>query len=709
MHVQITLLSLFTFFFTATAKNKLQVALILPRLTENEESWLNVLKRSFARIEAQNEVLNKSNIEFSIIDDDSCYNHHRKGTAITNFINRTFYQTNRLKTIAAVALFCPQSALLFTGLFGRDHGRKFPFPLFSVLPSVKAQDEVFFNVFHATNSLEIFGRSLESFLIHQQWLRVSLVTSKEETIYSHAAERIASLITAAGHISIARYIQVEDNTDFTGETFDARVVVMVAGEVDVTKLLCEAHWHSMEWPQYAWIVLSLYSQMPSNKCLRGLMDAEINLSGVFLITHGRYGDSSSGKIPVTCNSGSYLAGLMCDSINLALRAYNYCQGNCSFMKYIENIRTLPYTSHHAGELKYNKTVNSLFDERVTFIQLVEDVRKEVAYFNSSLFVLDNTIKENSILPSRTYRSPSVISVVCYLLDIIIVCSILITTFILYVVYRKEPEVKASSFSISLLSYISSFTIVFYLFLITLTKLFTLPEVLRNSICIARTWLNVLSFQGPLVTSTTIVKIFRVYRIFHPTSLTQGGRCLSDQGLIAIVLLLQLPNIVINLVWTITDTYLSSTIVTAHTNYLEISFKCHSDRLLTWTLLLMAYNTILCLILMFVAFKTRKIRRKNFKDTKKVNAFIFFHLFFLSSILALVLLGFALHNHRLFDISLYVGSSVEVVIEVSFLFVPKVYPPLKRTLLRQRVISATPSRISTSLTSLVSHYTFFSRS
>ena len=705
-----TLLTLFAFFLIATAESDFQVALVLPKLTKNEGSWLSGLRRSFTTTEAHLEMLNTSRFELAVVEDDACSYSYKKETAIADFLNKTVYQANSWTTIAVVGLFCPQTARLFTGLFGRDRGRNFPFPLFSVLPSLKQQETGFFNIFHVTNSLEIFGQSLESFLLHLQWLRVSILTGSEKSIHTLVAERIATLITAQHHITVTSYIQAERNMNFTRGGFDARVVLMVMEEEEATRLLCDAHQHGMRWPRYAWIFLSIYGQKLNtlgNKCLfHGQMTPEVNLTGVFLITYGGHRKYSNSTGPFACNSEAYLAGLTCDCINLALLAHNHCQGNCSFMKYIGTIKTLPYVSYHAGELKYNKTLNSLFAGGVTVIQLVGNKSKAVAHYNSSLFLLDNTIRENSIPPTRVYRPPFIFSVVLYLLDTITVFTLLTATFILYIIYRKEPEVKASSFTVTILCYFANYTIIFYLFLITLTELFVLPKLMRNVICIARSWLNVLSCQGPLITATTLVKVFRVYRIFHPVKLSRGGRCLSNQVLILIVLILQVPNTVINLVWTITDTYLSSAMENAHTNYIEIRFKCHSKDIQIWTFLLMAYNTILCLILVFIAVKTRKIRRKNFKDTKKVNVFIFTYLFIVSIVLPLFLLGYAVSNIQLSEAVLHVGSSVLIVASTLFLFVPKVYPPLKRTLIGYRLVSSMRSKISVSLHSIASQYTSF---
>ena len=104
-------------------------------------------------------------------------------------------------------------------------------------------------------------------------------------------------------------------------------------------------------------------------------------------------------------------------------------------------------------------------------------------------------------------------------------------------------------------------------------------------------------------------------------------------------------------WTITDPYLATVSETPHTNF---RIKCYSKHIRTWTLLLLSYSILLCIILISVAIKTRKIRKKNFKDTKKVNAFIFVYLYVVSLNLGLFLLGRAIGNPKLSETVLHVG-------------------------------------------------------
>ena len=62
--------------------------------------------------------------------------------------------------------------------------------------------------------------------------------------------------------------------------------------------------------------------------------------------------------------------------------------------------------------------------------------------------------------------------------------------------------------------------------------------------------------------------------------------------------------------------------TASPPYYEVVQLCYSEYLQIWTAVAIAEVGILMLVVAFLAFKTRKIRRNHFKDTKKVNVYLF---------------------------------------------------------------------------------------
>ena len=101
---------------------------------------------------------------------------------------------------------------------------------------------------------------------------------------------------------------------------------------------------------------------------------------------------------------------------------------------------------------------------------------------------------------------------------------------------------------------------------------------------------------------------------------------SDQFLFLGVMLICSGTLIILILWTAVDishleetqTYISS----AHPSYHRGTRGCHSKNLGIWLIAVFAYNGLIILLVMFLAVQTRHVKRCNFKDTKKVNAYIF---------------------------------------------------------------------------------------
>ncbi len=646
---------------------------------------------------------NRTNIDLTVVEDLSCLYSYSGESLLPEFIKHIFYNRN-VTIIGAAGFLCPQGRDIITGLIKGDLKRNLDFPFFFFSPSRQPSVSVHPNIFHMVGPLDTLGASLVSFLKNQRWLRVSFITGPDDSQFSFTAEKLATYMTAQQQITIAKYLQVENGRELDWEGFEARVVLLVMGEVETTEVLCSAHLHGLRWPHYAWIVLSLSHSpfhLDSDSCnLEGsASEFEVDLTGIILVNFESPGNpvmAGSAK----CNTGhSYLADLACDSINIALFAHNHCQ-NLG----LECFNNLSYLSHHAGHLSYNEDSHTLFSLVVEFAQFRIDKNIKVAYYNSSLFILNTTLLDN-LIPSRPkHGSLYILSRTIYFTTTLIMLVLLTTSFILFLIFKKEPEVKASSFSLTFLIYLSSYVLVFYLFILAMKELVDFPVSVKNATCIARSWLNVISFQGPLVSAITIVKIFRIYRIFHPTKLSHGGKCLSDQLLMVIVMILQIPSFIIILLWNITDPYLSVKKEVYHTNYIETKYNCDSKHLRTWTFLLLSYNILLGVVLIFVAIKTRKIRKKNFKDTKKVNVFVFLYILIVSLCLGLFLVGRATNSPDFTLGVLHSCTSILIILTVTLFFSPKLYPPLRREFVR-RTTSNMNAKAS-SMHSIASRYTSY---
>jgi magnesium-transporting ATPase (P-type) len=119
-------------------------------------------------------------------------------------------------------------------------------------------------------------------------------------------------------------------------------------------------------------------------------------------------------------------------------------------------------------------------------------------------------------------------------------------------------------------------------------------------------------------------------------------------------------------------------------------RCNADHVVLWIGLLLLYTLSLCIAVTIMAYKSLKIRYKNFRDTKAINAFAFITI--VSTILGImywfVFRSFdpSFSNLRSILVPLYITHFTLPLLCQVLLFVPKVYPPVKRYLFKEAVKS-----------------------
>lgn len=173
-------------------------------------------------------------------------------------------------------------------------------------------------------------------------------------------------------------------------------------------------------------------------------------------------------------------------------------------------------------------------------------------------------------------------------------------------------------------FIGCYVLIFYLSVLNSTLLPSYhrkSDSIRNFICVFRVWLHGLGYPIALIMSTLLVKLLRVYRIFH----CQGKISMHSSSNLALAfyaLLLTSPNALICLIWSSSDHYVSTLRNYTNNGYLFITEECKSSYTLQWLLGLLIYLVLISIALIIAASMIRKVWQENFKDTKKVSALSF---------------------------------------------------------------------------------------
>ena len=229
--------------------------------------------------------------------------------------------------------------------------------------------------------------------------------------------------------------------------------------------------------------------------------------------------------------------------------------------------------------------------------------------------------------------------------------------------------------LSLLMFLSSYLLCIHAFVDAVFDGMRVPTSAGAAFCCTLTWGSYIG--AALILATLMVKLLRVYRVF--TLFGKTGKLYSDAGLMVMILLLVSGMVVILTIWTAVDTYHVDEIETFNSKTTppryDIVQRCHSTYGTIWISASALYIiSVLYVPLLLLAFKTRMVWRRDFKDTKKVTALVFT----LALLMSLgVPLWFLLEQDQLRNLTVIVSYTIDSVLIQLFLFVPKVVPPLVR--------------------------------
>ena len=184
----------------------------------------------------------------------------------------------------------------------------------------------------------------------------------------------------------------------------------------------------------------------------------------------------------------------------------------------------------------------------------------------------------------------------------------------------------------------------------------------------------------LLFTTPLAKVMRIWRIF--TYNGQMGNVWTNSSLLGFIGIVIAVKIVLLAIWTIVDPFTLKDVekivyVNGFGSTYEIVQQCESEYEYIWLVLVYGYSAIIGLVLIGASFKTRKVKRENFKDTKKI------------TILVTSLIYMTLVCGALWGILRLIGGSIasKLVIGLAycmvallsevFLFLPKILPALLR--------------------------------
>ena len=515
-------------------------------------------------------------------------------------------------------------------------------------------------------SSRVYIETLAGLMEQLNWSKVGFISSANHDDYYRKTAEVLTNIVNVSNIGFYGEFDLSNTPLFAQlkqlQYSGVKITFILLPAFEASELICAAYLQGLTWPNYAWIVAdrSVEELFLSTQCdtQSKLMAAE----NIFLIQSQLEPDSDSELVsgnsyseyhsehlstlalhPKPSLHSNLYSNVLYDSVwafalalnssvdilhemNMSLKDYrpaNFTPTNGRIADVIENeLSQISFSGAH-GLVKFDKSREVKL--AVEIFQIRNATSVQIGHYDTVAGEVHIELDSLGTFPdddlSRVYQLYPV-SVTIILSTISVLCIVFTTgILILFIYYRNEPETKASSLHLSLCMFLGSYSLLIGTLTHTLSSGMVLNGPARPAVCIII--VGTTSIGLDLVLTTLFTKMLRVYRIF--TYFGKTGKAWSDRVLLLVIFMIVLGKILLLIVWSAADTYQLEDMETyqkeALPPYYEVIQQCRCRYLPYWLSSGLLYSGIILTVLLLLAFKTRKIERENFKDTKKVNACI----------------------------------------------------------------------------------------
>ena len=648
------------------------------------------------RINQDPTILPGYNLELTELDTGTC-DYGYPSDALFQFVNEITREEQHL--IGVLGAFCTTLAKA-VALVAERSGTN----LLQIMasPSPALHDRVRYpHLFHIIPSSAVYGEAVCSLIEQFGWTKVGVVSDNS---MEHSYSALVNML--GGNLAFYPFRGAPSLLRTLHECGE-RIVILSVGIEQAAEVLCLAYKQSLRWPQlkHTWIVYEHQVEdffHATSTCDNDTMRSA--LEGVFPIQY-QLSTNNSNKVIVSGQTYTeyyedYLEHLshFAAQYNTSLNPNPYSNAlhdsvwataialNISLRKNI--IGTADINEIANNELSNVSFTGALGD--VDFDNNGESDSKVVVNFfqiRNGTTELYTVISDKECNETATGRSPddgilrvynlqSAAITTAVLLTIEAVFIILTTVIlILFLYYRNAPEIKATSPYLSLSMFLGCYSLLAGAMIRALSQSVIHDVHNGRFFCNAPEWC--LSLGVHLIFSPLIMRMLRVYRIF--TYFGKLGKRWSDGVLFAGVVVIVGTNIIFLTVWRVFGGVKRMNIemlVTPEDSfpYYEVIQTCTLPNIIYVVYLIEV--AVLYIIVVLLAILTRKIRRQHFKDTKKVNIFIY-----MNALISYILLPLSLIiTNR--DIQVYLTFAeinIHAILCQMFLFLPKCLPPLRRHL------------------------------
>ena len=200
-----------------------------------------------------------------------------------------------------------------------------------------------------------------------------------------------------------------------------------------------------------------------------------------------------------------------------------------------------------------------------------------------------------------------------------------TNTLLLVLWRKEKEIKATSPVLSVLMMIGCYLLwgAPIILMVYRTVMIENTTVL-TFLCNLKAWLLI---GSDFIFATLLVRMLRIHHIFRVKQMTVMSNYWMDKYLFTFIVAICMGKLILLIVLTATDpnypdVSVQYVVPTHMLPYYAATVHCSNSSPQVWLAVTLLYSGVLLFMVMLLAILTRHVKKGMYKDTKKVNVFIF---------------------------------------------------------------------------------------
>ena len=630
--------------------------------------------------------------------------------------------------LGVIGMFCSTSTKEISPVAGRDDIDFIQLSGANSPDFLKGGPGAYPHLWRFLESATVHADAMIAIMDRFNWKKVSMVVDLENSFLSGIGAKFTQTISQRKdlelvyHGSILQLFNVEDLIEGIINS-EARIIFLSTTAPQAARIYCLAAKFNMQWPNYVWVLADYLSNVILQEAdcsvddLRRIMDGSLityfslepdNPQSTVLVSNITYEQykikyneellnvrqdflNITNDIP-----GEYLyGGIIYDQVWAFALAFNaslpelyemnftnltYNFGHPEITAVLEkNLKALDFTGA-TGRVHF--TENREVANTIKIFQVSNFTDLTVGTYDAHN--PDNTNVNISNPPTDEIKTeftllPLPVTIVLGVIILTVIILITVNTILTLALRKRHHEIVAMSPKLSTLVFLGCYLECLAAILIILRISINLPELAFTVLCNAEIVLGLLGIY--IILATNMFKLARIFRVF--TYFGKTGRLWSDYSLALYVLFVCIFPCLMFVIWFTVDKLQYTLVKQYHTDvfpvYKEVQFRCNCQFYLVWIGILYGYVGFIICGLTFFAIQTRKIHRRSFKDTKKVNLFAFFTIG-VASILVIT-------EQILIVLKLYIYASVALslmflstcLICQLFLFSPKTFPSLLQTL------------------------------